>query len=277
MSRPRLSTRPLVFLQPQLHTPHCALSPQAGSSSALRTQPAPEPTCRKDRGPPLWVPAKARPSSPGVLPLLDSGTPAGLPRARGPHAPACSAAGLWLARCCSGGLGAGAGEGLRRRTAAEGPCLSPWLPSEQGAQDLVRWLLAAGCPPACDPGPAPSLPRRRFQENGGCGLSGLSLHFCCVRQCRRHGFEPWVRKTPWRRRWQPTKSSCLENPTDRGAWRATVHGVPKESDTAWRLNKQHPILRRLWVERSPKGMNSGRWAVGILQGARHIVTFGLQP
>ena len=24
--------------------------------------------------------------------------------------------------------------------------------------------------------------------------------------------------------------SCLENPMDRGAWRATVHGVAKESD-----------------------------------------------
>ena len=25
----------------------------------------------------------------------------------------------------------------------------------------------------------------------------------------------------------PLQSSCLENPTDRGAWRATVHGVTK--------------------------------------------------
>ena len=23
-------------------------------------------------------------------------------------------------------------------------------------------------------------------------------------QCRRHGFDPWVRKIPWRRKWQPT-------------------------------------------------------------------------
>ena len=23
-------------------------------------------------------------------------------------------------------------------------------------------------------------------------------------QCRRHRFNPWVRKTPWRRKWQPT-------------------------------------------------------------------------
>ena len=29
----------------------------------------------------------------------------------------------------------------------------------------------------------------------------------------------------------PFHYSCLGNPMDRGAWRATVHGVAKESDT----------------------------------------------
>ena len=29
----------------------------------------------------------------------------------------------------------------------------------------------------------------------------------------------------------PLQCSCLENPMDRGAWRATDHGVTKESDT----------------------------------------------
>ena len=24
------------------------------------------------------------------------------------------------------------------------------------------------------------------------------------RRCKRHGFDPWVRKVPWRRAWQPT-------------------------------------------------------------------------
>ena len=28
----------------------------------------------------------------------------------------------------------------------------------------------------------------------------------------------------------PLQCSCLENPMDRGAWRATVHAVTKESD-----------------------------------------------
>ena len=29
----------------------------------------------------------------------------------------------------------------------------------------------------------------------------------------------------------PLQHSCLVNPIDRGAWRATVHGVTKELDT----------------------------------------------
>ena len=32
---------------------------------------------------------------------------------------------------------------------------------------------------------------------------------------------------PWRRKWQSTPVYCLENPMDRGAWKATVHGVTK--------------------------------------------------
>ena len=42
---------------------------------------------------------------------------------------------------------------------------------------------------------------------------------------RRHGFDSWVRKIPWRRKWQPLQNSCLENPMDRRSWWATVQGV----------------------------------------------------
>ena len=48
-----------------------------------------------------------------------------------------------------------------------------------------------------------------------------------VYQCRRHGFDPWGRKMPWRSSGNPLQYSCLENPTDRGAWWATVHRVSK--------------------------------------------------
>ena len=36
---------------------------------------------------------------------------------------------------------------------------------------------------------------------------------------------PW--KIPWKKAWNPLQYSCLENPKDRGAWRATVRGVAK--------------------------------------------------
>ena len=45
-------------------------------------------------------------------------------------------------------------------------------------------------------------------------------------QCRRHkrrGFDPWVRKIPWRRAGNPLQYSCLENLMNKGAWWATVH------------------------------------------------------
>ena len=52
---------------------------------------------------------------------------------------------------------------------------------------------------------------------------------CQSRRHKRRVFNPWVRKIPWRRAWQPTPV-FLETPMDRGAWWATVHRVA-ESDT----------------------------------------------
>ena len=50
-------------------------------------------------------------------------------------------------------------------------------------------------------------------------------------QCRRRGFDPWVGKTPWRRKWQYTEFSCLGSPMDRGAWWGFSPWVAKELDT----------------------------------------------
>ena len=47
------------------------------------------------------------------------------------------------------------------------------------------------------------------------------------RRQRRRGLNPWVKKIPWRRKWQPIQSSCLENSMDRGARQTIVHGVAK--------------------------------------------------
>ena len=45
---------------------------------------------------------------------------------------------------------------------------------------------------------------------------------------KKCGFHPWVGKIPLRKSMaNPLQYSCLENPMDRGAWRATVHEVAK--------------------------------------------------
>ena len=41
----------------------------------------------------------------------------------------------------------------------------------------------------------------------------------------RPRFNPWVGKSPWRRKWQPTPVFWPGTSIDRGAWWATVHAV----------------------------------------------------
>ena len=53
------------------------------------------------------------------------------------------------------------------------------------------------------------------------------------------GSIPGLGRSPAGGHGNPLQYSCLENPMDRGAWRATVHGVTKESDTTERLNTRH--------------------------------------
>ena len=46
-------------------------------------------------------------------------------------------------------------------------------------------------------------------------------------QSRRYRFDPWVRKIPGEGNGNPLQYSSLENPIDRGTWRATVHGFAR--------------------------------------------------
>ena len=43
----------------------------------------------------------------------------------------------------------------------------------------------------------------------------------------RRGFNPWIGKIPGGGNDNPLQDSCLENPMDGGACRATVHRIPK--------------------------------------------------
>ena len=70
-------------------------------------------------------------------------------------------------------------------------------------------------------------------------------------QCRRHmrqGFDPWVRKIPWRRAWQPTPVVLLENPMDKGAWWATVHGVAKGQIRLKWLSRHQAGIHICWLK-----------------------------
>ena len=58
---------------------------------------------------------------------------------------------------------------------------------------------------------------------------------CQWRRHKRWEFDPWVRKMPWSRKWQPSCSSTLawKNSMDRRGWWATVHGVSESEITEW--------------------------------------------
>ena len=62
---------------------------------------------------------------------------------------------------------------------------------------------------------------------------------------------PGSGRSPGEGNGHPLQSSCLENPMDRGAWRATVHGVAK----SWtRLNTKHKGVA-LQLRREDTGWN----------------------
>ena len=56
---------------------------------------------------------------------------------------------------------------------------------------------------------------------------------------RSLGWFPWV-GSPGEEHGNPLQYSCLENPMDREAWQATVHGVPK-SQTWLKWLSTHPV------------------------------------
>ena len=72
------------------------------------------------------------------------------------------------------------------------------------------------CPPLCN-----------STDCNPAGFPGASDGKSICLQCGRPWFEPWIRKIPWQRKWQPT-SVLL--PGKFHGWRsllATVHGVAK--------------------------------------------------
>ena len=70
----------------------------------------------------------------------------------------------------------------------------------------------------------------------------------CNRRSRRYELDPWMGKNLWRRAWQPTHYSCLENLINRGAWWATVHGVAQKWDFTDAAGKTQSYHREVDTE-----------------------------
>ena len=68
---------------------------------------------------------------------------------------------------------------------------------------------------------------------------------CQCRSCKRHRFDPWVRKIPWRRKWQPTPVFLPGNPTDRGASQATQSVGSQRIGHNWVSTSKHLEYGRL--------------------------------
>ena len=58
-----------------------------------------------------------------------------------------------------------------------------------------------------------------------------------VCHCRRLRFKPWVKESPLEE--EMATHSSLENPMDKGAWRATVHGITRRHDWATEYTHTH--------------------------------------
>ena len=70
------------------------------------------------------------------------------------------------------------------------------------------------------------------------GLPGCSDGKASACNARNAGLIPGLGRPHGGRHGNPFQYSCLENPMDRGAWWATVHGIAKNRTLLRRLNKQ---------------------------------------
>ena len=73
---------------------------------------------------------------------------------------------------------------------------------------------------------------------GLAGSSGSKESACNAEDL---GLISGLGRSPGEENGNPLQYSCLENPMDRGAWRATVHGVPKSRTQLSNLAQHRPV------------------------------------
>ena len=84
------------------------------------------------------------------------------------------------------------------------------------------------------------------------GAGGKKTASSC-RRLKRHGFIPGSGRSPGEGHGNPLQYSCLENPMDRGAWWATIHGVAKSQKWLKWLST-HVFTFCLFVIPGPKSL-----------------------
>ena len=72
-----------------------------------------------------------------------------------------------------------------------------------------------------------SLISSNTQFRGYSGFPSGSESKASARNAEDLGFIPWLGRSPGEGNGNPLQYSCLENPMDRGAWQATVHGLQR--------------------------------------------------
>ena len=94
-----------------------------------------------------------------------------------------------------------------------------------------------GAKVACSKAHFPLQWGRDWRESRGFTVSGKEPA-CDAGAARGVGVIPALGRSPAGGHGNPLQCSCLENPMDRGAWRAIVHAVA-ELDTTEKLSMQH--------------------------------------
>ena len=104
---------------------------------------------------------------------------------------------------------------------------------------LSTWTLKLRSPKQRGSSPKPGLPWRLSGKQSACW-------------CRRHGFNPWVGKIPWKRKWQPTPVFLLgESHGQRSLAGYGPWGRKRVGHTEW-LNNNSPkqINKPNWIEKT---------------------------
>ena len=98
------------------------------------------------------------------------------------------------------------------------------------------------------------LCEHRFYFSGFPGGTSGKEPACQCRRLKRRRFDPWVTKIPGEGHSNSLQYSCLENPMDRGAWQAIVHGVAKSRTRLKRLSREHTCTTGIIFQDQRRGM-----------------------